>query len=251
MKKNIFLATLVALVTLLASCGESKLQKIVRVSNMECPMSMGTFGEVTSIEFEDGNVVFNYIVNENVVNIDFLNKNPEMMKRNVSMTFKNATSGMKELFDAIEEENAGLVMRYKGKSSGKIASISFNIEEIIELNSLTAKKDPEAVLEAHVETTNAQCPMQIAPGMVVTHLSIEGDCVVYNVECDEKSYSIAAIRSNCEQAKQGIKKSISPSDPVMAMFINVCKDAGKGIAYKYIGNTSGESCIIRISVSEL
>ena len=132
MKKNIFLATLVALVTLLASCGESKLQKIVEASNMECPMSMGTMGEVTSIEFEDGNVVFNYSVNENVVNIDFLNENPDMMKRNAAIMFKNPTGDIKVMFDALEEENAGLVMRYKGKSSGKIVSISLSRKEIAE-----------------------------------------------------------------------------------------------------------------------
>ena len=251
MKKNIFLATLVALVTLLASCGESKLQKIVEASNMECPISMGTMGEVTSIELEDGNVVFNYSVNENIVNIDFLNENPDMMKRNAAIMFKNPTGDIKVMFDALEEENAGLVMRYKGKSSGKIVSISLSRKEIAELGNSTEEKDPEAALEVQVETTNAQCPMQIAPGMVITHLSIEGNFVVYNVECDENSYSIAAIRSNKEQAKQGINNSIDPSDPTMAMFIKICKDAEKGIAYKYIGDTSGDACIIKISVSEL
>lgn len=251
MKNNIFLATLVALVTLLASCGESKLQKIVETANMECPMSMGTLGEVTSIELEDGNVVFNYSVNENVVNIDFLNENPDMMKRNAAMMFKNPTGDIKMMFDALEEENAGLILRYKGKSSGKIASISLSRKEIVELGNSTDEKDPEAVLEAQVETTNAQCPMQIAPGMIITHLSIEGDCVVYNVECDESSYSIAAIRSNKEQAKQEIKNSIDSSDPTMAMFIKICKDAEKGIAYKYIGDTSEETCVIKISESEL
>lgn len=62
---------------------------------MECPMSMGTIGEVTSIELEDGNVVFNYSVNENVVNIDFLNENPDMMKRNAAMMFKKSYGGHK------------------------------------------------------------------------------------------------------------------------------------------------------------
>lgn len=251
MKQNIFLATLVAFITLLTSCGESKLQKIVEATNMECPMSMGTLGEVTSIELEDGSVVFNYSVNENVVNIDFLNEKPDMMKRNAAMMFKSPTGDIKMMFDALEEENAGLILRYKGKSSGKIASISLSRKEIVELGNSTDEKDPEIVLESQVETTNAQCPMQIAPGMVITHLSIESDCVVYNVECDESSYSIAAIRSNKEQVKQGIINSIDPNDPTMAMFIKICKDAEKDIAYRYIGDNSGEACIIKINASEL
>ena len=37
----------------------------------------------------------------------------------------------------------------------------------------------------------------------------------------------------------------------MAMFLKICKDADKGIAYRYIGDTSGDACIIKISVSEL
>ena len=251
MKANIFLTTLVALVALVTSCGESKLQKMVEASNMECPISIGMLGEVTSIELEDSNVVFNYRVNENVVNIDFLNENPDMMKRNAAMLFKNPTGDIKKMFDSLEEENAGLILRYKGKSSGKIASISLSRKEIVELGNSTDEKDPEAILEAQVETTNAQCPMQITSGMFVTHLSIEGDYVVYNVECDESLYSIAAIRSNKVQAKQGIKNSIDLSDPTMAMFIKICKDAEKGIAYKYIGDTSEETCVIKISLYEL
>lgn len=251
MKTNIFLTTLVALVALVPSCGESKLQKMVEASNMECPISMGMLGELTSIELEDGNVVFYCSVNENVVNIDFLNENPDMMKRNAAMMFKNPTGDIKKMFDALEEENSGLILSYKGKSSGKIASISLSRKEIVELGNSTDEKDPEAILEAQVETTNAQCPMQIASGMVITHLSIEGDYVVYNVECDESLYSIAAIRSNKVQAKQGIKNSIDLSDPTMVVFIKICKDAEKGIAYKYIGDTSEETCVIKISLSEL
>lgn len=251
MKKNIFFATFVALVTLFASCGESKLQKIVKDTNLECPISMGTFGEVTSIELEDGNVVFNYSVNEDIVNIDFINENPDMMKHNTAMMLNNHTGGKNALFDALVEENAGLLIRYKGMSSGKIASISLSKKDIAELCNSTEETVPEEVLEAQVEMTNAQCPMQVDLGMVITHLSIEGDCVVYNVECDENYYSIETIRSNKELAKQGIKNSIDTNDPTMSMFIKICKDAEKGIAYKYIGNTSGDACIIKISISEL
>lgn len=251
MKNNIFLATLVAIMTLLASCNDSKLQKIVEASNMECPMSMGTLGEVTSIELEDGNVVFNYSVNESVVNIDFLNENPKMMKRNAVMMFKNPTGDIKTMFEALEEENAGLVLVYKGKTSGKKASITLSRKEIIDLRNSDEEKDPEAALEGQVEVTNAQCPMQIAEGMTITHLSVEGDYVVYNVTCDEDSYSISAFNRNKAQIKENIIKTLDPSDPTMAMFIRICREAGKGIAYKYIGDQSESTCMIKIATSEL
>ena len=211
---------------------------------------MGTLGEVTSIELEDGNVVFSYSVNENFVNIDFLNENPEMMKRNAVMMFKNPTGDIKTLFEALDEENAGLILRYKGKTSEKIASITLSRKEITDLGNSKDEKDPEAALEGQVEATNAQCPMQIAEGMTITHLSIEGDYVVYNVICDENSYSISALNHNKAQIKEDIIKTIDPSDPAMAMFIGICREAGKGIAYKYIGDQSGSTSMIKISTSE-
>lgn len=251
MNKNIFLTTLVALVTLLASCGESKLQKIVEASNMECPMSMGTLGEVTSIELEDGNVVFNYSVNENIVNIDFLNENPDLIKQNAAMMFKNQSGEMRKMFEAIEEGNAGLIMRYKGRTSGKVASISLSRKDIEDIDGSDDEKDPVAILEGQVEITNAQYPMQIADGMSITHVAIENDYVVYNVVCDEEIYSIDVFNANKSQVKEEILNSFYENDPSIALFVKFCREADKGIAYKYIGDDSGNTCTIKISVSEL
>lgn len=212
---------------------------------------MGLMGEVAGFEIEDGNVVVNYNVNEDVVNIDFLNKNTDMVKRNAAMMFNNPTGNIKALFDVLEDVDAGLILKFNGVTTGKVASVTLTTNDIDEYLNSKEEKDPQAILESQVEITNAQCPIHISPGMNVVNITIEGEYVVYNVECDETSYSIAALNANKNQIKQAVVNGLDSNDPTMAMFMKICKDAGKGISYKYKGDKSGETCTIELSASGL
>ena len=253
MKKNLLLVTLVAFIASLVSCGESKIEKMVDSLNNECPISMGVIGEITDVEYENGNVVFNCSVNETLVNIDALNENPDLMKRNIKTVFNNPNGETKELIDMLIEENSGIVYRYTGKESGKVTSITLSSADITDINNnSTEEYNPETALEDQVETANAQCPIIIADGMTTTHIAIEGDYVVYNVDVDESMYSIKTLDSNKAQVKKNmIQEFNGNSDPTIKLFINFCKEANKGVAYKYIGNSSGKICMIKISYSEL
>lgn len=236
----------------LASCTESKLQKIVESTNADCPISMGSLGEATSMTLEDGMVVFTYSIDESYVDIDALRENQEASKASVlSALCQNS----KEMFAAMKEENAGLILKYIGKTSKKTFIIKISADECQAALSSIEKGEsdsPAEFLKKLVNTSNVQCPMTIDEGLVIYELTIEGDYVVYNVNVDETLYNIDNIKENAAQTKETIKSTlIDSSDKAVVHFINACKNAKKGVAYKYIGSTSGESYQINIPLYEL
>lgn len=243
---------LVFTMLMLCACAESKLEKLIKEVNRECPVSMGSAGEITSFILEDGNLVVDYMVDETLINLEILDKNPALLKENAILMCKNATGDLQTLLSLLVEEGAGWKLKYKGKSTGKELSISLDAEEIKEAMEATEEeKNPMEFLKQQLEITNLQCPIQIDKGMTITGLTIDGWYVVYNVKINESLYSIEALAANLPEVKKNIVKTLSTEDPAIQTFLDACKQANKGIAYKYFGETSGKKCMVKIPVSEL
>lgn len=237
---------------LMVSCQDSKLKQIVEQLNQECPMSMGEAGEFTSVQYEDGNVVMNYTINEDYLDIDALNKNKDVLKDYGTTFIQNATGDTKELIDALSKEGAGWTIRFKGQTSGKTVSLTLSRNDILNASKVDVKdKDPLSIIEGVIRLTNAQMPEDIEEGLTITEVSLEDRYVVYNVSCDESIISIRALRENTQELKSEILGNFDMSNMAIAKFIQNCKKANVGIAYRYIGNDSGKSCLIKIPVSEL
>lgn len=107
----------------------------------------------------------------------------------------------------------------------------------------------ESKLQVQVELANKEFPMEIADGLTVDNLTIEGDYVVYNITVDEDVCDIGSLNRNKQQVKEDIMATLK-SDASVSEFLKVCADANKGIAYKYTGDTSGDTCMITIETFE-
>ena len=76
------------------SCTQAKYEIVAEKINSQCPMSMGLFGELTGVEFDDGNIVYKYSVNETYTNIETLSQNPELMKKSIEAMVKNPSKDL-------------------------------------------------------------------------------------------------------------------------------------------------------------
>lgn len=110
---------------------------------------------------------------------------------------------------------------------------------------------PRDMLEIMITSTNTQCPMQIENGMIMSSVSLEGNNFVYNYSVDENLVSIEAIKQNKSAVKANIKQILSSNDMTVKQMVKICKEANTGIVYRYIGDVSGDVCIIKFSSSEL
>lgn len=101
-----------------------------------------------------------------------------------------------------------------------------------------------------VVSTNAQCPIQIDKVMTLSSVSLEKDNFVYNYSLDENTVSVESIEGNKDVLKANIKKLLLSGDPMMQELIRTCKEANVSILYRYIGDISGDVCIVKISSEE-
>ncbi len=104
-------------------------------------------------------------------------------------------------------------------------------------------------LEAEVKLANSQFPMSAGYGLVVTSASLDGDYVVYRLDVDEDLISIDLLNESISANKANIISALQ-IDSDTQKFIELLKECNKGVAYHYIGTTSGNKCIIEIEPSE-
>lgn len=124
------------------------------------------------------------------------------------------------------------------------------VVEVVEVEETVAEKNMR-FLKSQIEQANREFPQKLEEGITMNRMFLEGDYVVYQAEVDEDIIEMDLLEMNKKNMKAAIKENLSTSDPEIKMFKNTCTKAEKGIAYKYVGDTSGQSVYIRFSCNEL
>ncbi|MCD8183264.1 MAG: hypothetical protein LUE99_09425 [Bacteroides sp.] len=225
----------------------------IEVANKQCPISMGTAGEISSISFDGKDVVYNLTMNEDYLNLETLEKNPESMKSAVSAMFQNPKGEIKQMLDMVIGAKSGIKFIYKGDNTGKEVECYLNTDDLkgILNQDMSAEESDQQKLEQLVNVTNISCPLHVDEATVLDKLTIEGDDVVYNYTIDEEGVDMATLESNKEQMKQSIKSSLNRNDPSLKTFLETCAKNNKSLIYRYIGKTSGKKVECVFTASEV
>lgn len=252
MKKMMTMAALMGcMVMLLAGClAEDKLKLAVEAANKQCPFSMGTTGYVESIEYEDGVVTYTLALNEQVSNIKAMSENPDVVKRTVMTNFIHPEGELKTMHDLILDANASVRYVYKGNSSGDSFEMTFTADELkaAEDNSSLNVEDK---LNAEIEATNMQLPMQVDEATVLENLAVEDNSVVYLYQVDESVVSIDDMKSNADATKGNLKNMLENGGLPVQTFLKKVLDTGRNLRYRYTGNESGATTEIVFTTDDL
>lgn len=114
-----------------------------------------------------------------------------------------------------------------------------------------SRDENNALLELMISETNKTLPAEYATGMVNTKLVREGNYVVYYYMCDEDLYDIDLMNKNLPDYKDDVLEELNSDDIFLSMFREVCKNAGVGVGYIYVGKKSGKKASLYIPVSKL
>lgn len=106
------------------------------------------------------------------------------------------------------------------------------------------------LIESAIREYQKKLPATAEAGMVIKKVSIEGNYVMYLVECDEDVYDMNSMKEVSSEIKQDMLESM-PAEPFFKIFAENCKKANVGICYRYKGTSSGQSFVVRISPEEL
>ncbi len=233
MKKIMIYGTYVvlmcAIMSLFCSCAETKLKTAAEAANKECPVSLGITGEMTSVAYEDGAMVFTFTLNEQLNNIDVLAANPESTKASILAGMRNENS--KKLFDLIIESDAGLRFVYKGKDSGKEARFDLTAAELKEELEKPAPTVKET-LALSIAQTNQQMPIDTGTGVIITKLEDEGETVTYMAMVNDKK-QLDMIAENIDNVKNSQKTMFKMMGMAEKIFFQMIIDAGKNLSYRY------------------
>lgn len=256
MKKIIFTTFLMLACLVFYSCDSSKkeLQADIEVANKECPMDLGMVGEISSMEFDEetDEVIMTMTISKDMpLKISALNKLKNTLKRAMLGNWAKSESGLK-LIEEIAKADSKITMVMRTENTDENIKIKISKDEVRDL--AEGKIDPISprdLLEIMITSTNAQCPMQIDEVTILSSVSLEGTNVVYNYSLDEDVVTMDVIEQNKISIKSNLKRALSTQDPIMKQMISACKEANTGISYRYVGDTSGNVCVIKFSSSEL
>lgn len=248
-----YFAAMAVIALALTSCQtKGRLAEIAEEATKQCPISMGMTGNIVSIEFDGEDMVYNIDVDETFVNLDVLEANKEQSKTGALQVFVNPDESVREMVKELKSADAGLKMKFKGRTSGKTVECYLSIDDInAVLDNPQAAGNPDDLLMQSVNVTNAQCPMPLGNGLVMNRVEVEGDNVVYFYDTDEDIISLDQLEQNREQAMQSLRQELfTSSDPTVSQFLKLCKNARKNVVYRYCGSTSGNTVDFTISQTE-
>ena len=162
-----------------------------------------------------------------------------------------------EVMDSVVVDTVAVDEEIVELEQDKMPKLAEEVIEIMGKDDMDKEEDDlsdeaEQMLRSAIK--NIALPMDAGVGITITQVTLEGRYLVYTAVCDENLVDIEVLRLTRDDVKKNVEEYFvdsSASDPTLGNFMDLCITAHKGVAYKYVGDTSGEECWIRFSVSDL
>ncbi len=251
MKRTLITSSVMVLVCavmmVFGSCAESKLKVGISSVQKECPISLGGMGEVTSITYENDEVVFLYTLDDEYINIAQMAENTDVTKKSIVSSLVNSKT--RALLEIMVDAGADLSMVIKGMHHGQEVKITLTPEELKETLD-SPEPTVEERLRASIAQTKLSLPIDVGMGITITDLVDEGEYVTYMARVDDPE-TLSGLAPNVEAIKEDMKSSFTALGEVEKMFFNLVIEAGKGVAYCYYAEDSDEKVYVIFSGEEL
>ena len=156
---------------------------------------------------------------------------------------------VKEIADA----DASLTLKYKGKTSGKVASVTISKEEMANTDNfiLTGTAAAEKLVANITRLERNRMPTDVGSGVKIVDAFWEGDNYVYLATLSKSLYTIEGLRMADKNAmKQGVIAALA-NEPSSRTFIEAMITLRKNVGYRYQIEGSKDHVDIMVSYSEL
>lgn len=226
--------------------------------NKQLPVSLNSSIDMMKFVYENNQVTMVYAVDENAINIVELKKNPETLKQSLRQTIANS-SAFKPLIVLLLENKSSLGVLYHSKSSTNAVSVDLSYEDLEEIAQLQATNnlDYEARLQAQIRVTNLSLPRMVDEITCCDRAAIEGKNVVYYETVIESSeFSLADLKTGKQKKafvdiiKAGTIVNVK-TDPLQSNLFKLIVATGRGLKYRYTGNTTGKTIDVVFSNKEM
>ena len=255
MKKTLTLIVLSCLILLgFTSCNseKSELRKMIAQLNTECPIPLGSIGQMDKADYKHDKVTFYYTI----VGLDNLNNfrnNQEAFHQFMLDNYRtNSDEDFRQLLQTIVDAQAGLDVIFSIEN-GESFTLQFSHEEL-KANMPQAEGDPESYLQAAVASARMQLPITYGygDGMVCTNIDLDSMYYTYYIDCDEEQLDLNEMQQSIEENHEAMVELLTSStDPSFVKMIQTLKATNRGLRYFYTGTRSGKEAIGTIAPEEL
>lgn len=243
------------MIVVASSCtGTDKSEKAIeklKSYNTKLPITFINEDVLDSVYYDGGGhkAVFNYIVNDDAVNIESLSD--------------NAPAAKKHLLNQITADTIVLNM-YKELANNELdvrtvlltprSHVNVDVEmSSVEILALQPKKEASAIntgkvltardsLDQLVDSINTLCPDSIDRNTQLTKVQIENNYLVYNYVTEEtKTISIDKKKGDIMRRKAITDSKIRKPSPEYKQLIYLCIDNGLGIKHRYVGKSTKQA----------
>lgn len=151
--------------------------------------------------------------------------------------------------DASDEmDSVAYVVEESEPAVSSTPAVSSNTKRAAEDNA--SRESREALETLRQGIKEIALPINAGSGVTITEIYLTDNNLVYVALCDENLVNIEALNQAKAQVKQGILSSATASSEARSI-IELCIKAKRGMLYIYKGDTSGKTCRVQITTSEL
>ena len=202
------------------------------------------------ITYQDHKVTMTYEVYNDLLQLNSLRENKEAVHNNFLVGYAcTDEEGTKKLIDAIIEAKADLYVIFSDEF-GENFSLHFTADEL-KANRIDMEEDHDKYLKICADNAKLQTPQEIDEGLTMVDVTLDSQYFIYIYSCDEQIYDIDMLTENYDELKKILINDLDFSNPVIVKLCNKLKETNRGLAYKYIGNTSGKVLTVHIAPDEL
>ena len=254
MKKIIILLLgICSLLFVALSCGDNKakieLKKIIAELNSRCPVQYD-FATCVGARIEDGSLVFDYVYDDEQMQLDYLNKNTADSKRQYGALILDADEAMSDL---VYRAGYGFTANYKGSKTGEMTTFHLTNDEIKGIKDRPATKSE--LLNWKIQITNMSLPMRVDEFTEFSFINCRDAYVSCVYEIDDEQVSMPLLEENRGEIKENLKQELgyeidSPTSGTKQMLTLVCR-TNRAFRCVYRGKTTGKDVVVELSNADL
>ena len=223
---------LILLSLYLSGCRYSpKMELAVHEANKKCPVEMGSFGTATSINYDDGMVVFNVDLKDGTTDLSQVNRtlSSELLVTNLKR--------MKpEFIDLLVSTETGLSFHVKSNDGAQATTIDIPFEEIQRIIRQSGEQGNASALQTlkiFNRESQSQMPLPVTDGMMMTHVAIEGSNEIYQYEVDGDLFDMKTLEENAQRLRAHPEEMLDMEDSNIAILVSLLRELNMGLGYRY------------------
>lgn len=231
---TVIIALLSSSATLAITSEQIFLKKLIEEANAECPLDLGTFGNMTSILYNPSENIVKAVVSvspefEAIVGGDY-----DMSTVKQMMSYGLASTNEEDhVLDFIIAANAKFqyILLF---SSGKRHTITFTVDELHSITRIDTS-DPALIrqqAQSFIEQENSLCPIDYGDGSKLKRVVLVNDWVIFVNECNSSIYTLSFIEDNKASLRENILSRVLVEPGAVAEITTYAK-AGYGLCYRY------------------